>query len=559
MDRQTEERIGFWLEKDFDAQTKSEILHLKKEDPKALVDAFYTHLAFGTGGLRGVMGVGSNRMNKYTVGWASQGLANYLKKVYGQNMPLKVAIGYDSRHNSKEFARFSAEVLAANGITVYLFSNLRPTPLVSFACRYHGCQAAIMVTASHNPANYNGYKVYGSDGAQVLAPHDTGIIEEVNRLHDPADIKYASENSAPIVLMEHEEDEAYLDAISHLQITKPTNQQLSILYSSLHGTGITIIPQALNRYGFTDLHFVKAQIIPDGDFPTAKRPNPEEKAALALGIEQMMQESNDIYIATDPDADRVGVVVRHKDAAVILNGNQIACLLVHFICKRLALPAKAAFVKTIVTSELFRAIAEAHKASCFDVLTGFKYIAEKIREWESEESGYKFIFGGEESYGYLFGSYVRDKDAVVSSCLIAEAAIDAKKEGKTLVDVLYDIYDKYGYFEERLISLEFEESKAGKERLQHVMQQHRLHPPTELAGEQIVRIIDLLQEGVSDLPKSDVLIWYLAGGTKVVVRPSGTEPKAKVYVMMQEKEFINIDDAKAKVAIKAAAIQKYFL
>lgn len=561
------ERVQYWLQADFDEDTKCEIREMIAHDRKALVDAFYTNLSFGTGGLRGIMGVGSNRMNVYTVGWATQGLANYLKTQYPKNEKLRVAIGYDSRRNSEAFALRAASVLAASGITAYLFSELRPTPLVSFACRYMHCHAAIMVTASHNPPNYNGYKVYWNDGAQVLPPHDEAIIREVMRLSDPAAIGTAPLDHPLIVRMGADVDAAYLQAITDAELCTPSaNEHVNILYSSLHGTGITLMPQALKQFGFRDVALVKQQCIPDPNFPTCPRPNPEEKEALKLGIEQMLREGHDIFIATDPDADRVGVVVRHMGEAVILNGNQIACLLVHFICTHMKLPTKAAFVKTIVTTELFRLIVEAHGGRSFDVLTGFKYIAEKIRNWQADPNGPTYVFGGEESYGYLFGTHVRDKDAIISSCLIAQCALVAKRQGKTLVDWLNDLYMEFGLFKEVLISLNFEESKTGKEAMSERMKQYRNAPHTMLAGEKIIRITDLQTRTVTDCQtgrkepcdyiESDVLIWQTETGSKVILRPSGTEPKIKIYLMLYEpKGFLHLQDAEKSIELKSKKIK----
>ena len=560
-------RVQYWLSHNFDAESKKQIKKLIEHDREGLVNAFYTDLSFGTGGLRGIMGVGSNRMNLYTVGRATQGLANYLRKVLPQEKRLRVAIGYDSRRNSKEFAEVSAEILAANNIEAHIFSQLRPTPLVSFLCRTQSCHAAIMVTASHNPPEYNGYKVYWADGAQVLPPHDVGIIDEVQRLHDPDEVKRTAASPAKIRHVLEEVDAAYLDAISTLQIGPKKEKNLSILYSSLHGTGITLMPEALKRYGFSNVSFVDAQCIPDGNFPTCVRPNPEEKEALALGINQMLKDKQDLFIATDPDADRVGVVVLHNNEAVILNGNQIAALCVYFICKNKALPKNAAFVKTIVTTELFRKIVEAHGVRCVDVLTGFKYIAEKIRTWEADNS-YSYIFGGEESYGYLLGTHVRDKDAIVSACLIAEVASFAKEQNKTLVDLLDAMYLEYGLYVEKLISINFQEGKSGKEAMQQIMQNLRQNPPTKIADEKVKRFGDLLKgiwrdtdtnaETKSDLPQSDVLLFELEHGTKIVVRPSGTEPKVKAYLMLSEPKGISdVTNAKEKLEEKAKSLTAY--
>lgn len=551
MGPELQNRINQWLGNSFDDKTKEEVKTLIATNPQGLIDAFYTTLSFGTGGMRGLMGVGTNRMNSYTVRFATQGLANYIKKAVVGNRA--VAIGYDSRNNSKTFAEDAARVLAGNGITVYLFSELRPTPLVSFACRYHKCTAAIMVTASHNPPQYNGYKVYWNDGAQVLPPHDSGIIAEVAQLSDPAQVQLAELSSPLIHLMGKEVDDAYLDAISPKAPLKGA-ESLKMLYSSLHGTGITMVPKALQRFGFTNVLFVDEQVTVDGNFPTCKKPNPEEPAALTLGINKLLQEACDIFIATDPDCDRLGVVVRHNGQAVALTGNQIVAIAAEYICQTQKLPEKSAFVKTIVTSELFREIVERHNHSCFDVLTGFKYIAEKIRQWESEPNSYSYVFGGEESYGCLVGTVVRDKDAVSASCLFAQIALFAKQQNKTLVDLLEEIYMRYGVYVEHLISIDYEESQAGKAKMQNAMQSLRTNSPKTLSGLAVRSFQDLLQP--SDLPKSDVLIFTLADATKVVVRPSGTEPRIKIYILCKEPIDKSLEEGQKKADAKAHAIAK---
>lgn len=562
MDPAIEERVHYWLEAGFDENTKQQVADLVKKKSKELVDAFYTNLAFGTGGLRGIMGVGSNRMNKYTVRWATQGLANYLKSQFKAEKKLRVAIGYDSRQNSRFFAEESARVLAGNGIQVFLFSQLRPTPLVSFACRYHMAQAAIMVTASHNPPSYNGYKVYWSDGAQVLPPHDTGIIDEVNKLRDPDLVQLAPLADPNISEMGEEEDEAYYKAIMSLQLwpEETGTHELKILYSPLHGTGITIVPEALRRFGFTQVAFVEEQKEPDGSFPTTSRPNPEEPQALKLGINKLIKEGHDLFIATDPDADRMGVVVRHQGRAQILSGNQIACIAAEYVClarkENGAFPENAAFVKTIVTSELFRAIVTSHKATCFDVLTGFKYIAEKIREWE-QTGTYHYLFGAEESYGCLLGTHVRDKDACIATCMMAEIALFAKKQKKTLVDLLDDLYRRYGVYREELISLDFEESKEGKERMQMMMHTFREKTPSDIAGIPVIRVEDLnkKKEAPNALPQADVLILELNDESKIVIRPSGTEPKVKIYLMVKEIDPTpSLDAAKKRADTKVTTL-----
>lgn len=571
IDPSIKERVQYWLEANFDDETKKEIVNLIENDREGLIDAFYTTLTFGTGGLRGIMGAGSNRMNIYTIRWATQGLANYLKKEFTKNQELRVAIGYDSRHHSKSFAEESARVLAGNGIKVFLFPALRPTPLVSFACRYYKCQSAIMITASHNPPSYNGYKVYWDDGAQVLPPHDKSIINEVNCLHDPDLVSLASLSSPLITLMGSEVEEAYFKAIvaERLWGDEKNRSQLKILYSSLNGTGITMVPEALHRYGFTSIGYVEEQKEPNGDFPTTARPNPEEEAALRLGMKKLMKEEYDIFVATDPDADRMGVVVRHKGNPVILTGNQIACIAAEYVCRARVengqMPKNGALVKSIVTTELFRAISKAHGASCFDVLTGFKFIAEKIREWESSGE-FSYLFGAEESYGYLLGTHARDKDAVIATCMISEIANLAKNEGKTLVDFLEELYRAHGVYREGLVSLEFQEGKEGSDRIKEIMQRLRMKAPTTLAGHAVTRIGDLLiskwkylkdnREESILLPKSDVLILELEDQSKIVIRPSGTEPKMKIYLMVKEKGPGAIEELIIRADEKAATFGK---
>ncbi len=561
MDLETTKNINNWLTGPYDQETKQGIQKLQNENPKELIDAFYTNLTFGTGGLRGLMGIGTNRMNVYTVASATQGLANYLKKTV-LNKPLSVFIGYDSRHHSKEFAEIAAKVLAANNIEAYICNDIRPTPFVSFGCRFKKCDAAIMVTASHNPKEYNGYKVYWNDGAQVLPPHDIGIIDEVNKIKSPSDVKQVTDlKDSHIHIVGKDLDVAYLDAINKLQVYPEQNQseghKIHIVYTSLHGTGITLIPETLNTHGFTNVTYVEKQCLPDGDFPTVKSPNPEEKAALQLGIDLMEKIHADLLIANDPDADRVGVAVKDGDKTVILNGNQIASLLLNYILEALTklkkLPKNAAFIKTIVTTELFKEIALSYNKECFEVLTGFKYIAEKIREWETIQNGPEYIFGGEESYGYLFGSIVRDKDAISTSALIAEATLHAKLEGKTLIDKLNEIYLKHGCFVENVISVKFAETKAGKEQMQKGMENLEKNPPKVINGIPVIAIenysksikYNLLKKSEEKitLPKSDVLIFWLEDGSKLTIRPSGTEPKIKIYGGVVIKNFESTESA----------------
>ncbi len=569
IDPLTQQNVDRWLNGSYDEETKKNIRQLIQKNPKEIVDAFYTTLSFGTGGLRGIMGVGSNRMNVYTVRAATQGLANYINS--NTENP-SVFIGYDSRNNSQSFAEEAAKVLAGNDIHVYLCPELRPTPYVSFGVRHKNCQAGITITASHNPAIYNGYKVYWSDGGQVVPPHDQGIIAEVNKITDITMISSAETIEHPhIEYVGAEVDEAYLEAITPLQLYPEENQEhgdkLNITYTSLHGTGITLAPQAFERWGFRNLHFVEEQIIPDGNFPTVKFPNPEEPSALKMGVDAMDENDSDILIANDPDADRVGIVVKHDGENIRLNGNQVACLCLEHICQANKLPKKPAFIKTIVTSELFQAIATKHKVPCFNVLTGFKYIAELIHKWEQEKSGYQFVFGGEESYGYLLGTQTRDKDAIVSSALICEIALHAKQQGKTLIDLMNDIYAKYGVYVEELASLVFEESKSGREKMAKGISQLQTAPPTTIANIKVVTIEDYhrsvkvnLETGETEtieLPQSNVLTFWLKDNTKLIVRPSGTEPKIKIYCGVTLEQTSSVDETllacqkKAKIIIDA--------
>ena len=534
------EKIETWLHGSYDEKTKAEIRLLLEQDPGTLADAFFKDLSFGTGGMRGIMGVGTNRVNIYTIRRATQGLCNYLKK---QPFPkISVFIGYDVRHHSKEFAEEAARVFAGGGVEVFLTRDICPTPLVSFGCRHFHCQAAVMITASHNPKQYNGYKVYWQDGAQVVPPHDTGIMEEVflvsEQIHPVPDHKNFPENFcgrvlAPLdsPLIRYIGDELDASYLPHLQQLYPEldKSSLKILYSPLHGTGIRLVPKALKSLGYTRVSLVEKQSKPDGDFPFASKPNPEESSALELGKQQLLQEKDDLFIATDPDADRIGVVVA---GGIAFSGNQTACLLLDHICLALTekkqFPPNAAFVKTIVTTELFAKIAKHYGGACIDVLTGFKYIAEKIAEWEACFDGYQYIFGAEESYGCLFGTFVRDKDAISTACLVAEAAALAKREGLTLQERLYALYRKHGVHREALASLAFGESMEGMQEMQSLMQRLRDNPPKTLAGQKVMQVEDYLL-GHKGLPPSDVLRLWLQDQSKLVIRPSGTEPKVKIY------------------------------
>lgn len=556
IDAETQKNIDNWLNAEYDEQTKAEIRRLQQENPQELINAFYTKLEFGTGGLRGVMGVGPNRMNNYTVRGATQGLANYLKLQFPKEKT-SVLIGYDSRHHSKEFAQECAQVLAGNEVEVYLYNELRPVPLVSFGVLNKHCNAGIMITASHNPPEYNGYKAYWSNGAQVLPPHDTGIINEVNKITHPSLVKLADANSPLIHHIGDEIDQFYLKATFKLQHYLDDNQKngknLKIIYTPLHGAGITMVPKALANWGFTNVSIVEQQKNPDGDFPTVETPNPEERSALKIGIEKLVKEQADILIGTDPDTDRMGIVVMHKNEPILLNGNQIACICLEHVCNALQtskkMPAKPMFIKTIVTTELFKAICDAYHVSSLDVLTGFKYIGEKIDLWSKNSNDYQFIFGGEESYGYLLGTHARDKDAVISADLIAEAALHMKLQGKTLIDLLDSMYQKYGVFREKLLSLTLK-GREGAEKIHKMMNDLRQHPPTNIGGKKVVKIEDY-QTHISkdlvisktekiDLPESNVLRFWLEDGTKLVIRPSGTEPKIKIYAGVYKKAEPNL-------------------
>ncbi len=543
LDRTTEQNVNTWLTGNYDEETKSAIRKMMAENPEELNESFYKNLEFGTGGLRGIMGIGTNRMNRYTVAMATQGLANYVLKTIAHSAPQpKAAISHDSRNNSRQFAEITAKVLAANGFKVYLFENLRPTPELSFAVRHYGCNIGVMVTASHNPKEYNGYKAYWSDGCQLVAPHDTNVIDEVLKIKTLDDIKQSG-GEDNIQIIGKETDEIYLAKVlenSLLPDVVKRQHDLKIVYSPLHGTGITLVPQALAKMGFTNVHVVEQQAVADGNFPTTKSPNPEEKAAMELSMDLAKSIDADIVMATDPDADRVGVAVKRNSGQwMLLNGNQTASILIYYLLmqrKRLGLQQPNDFiVKTIVTSELLADIAHKNGVKSYDVLTGFKYIGNKILELEGRE---KFIGGGEESYGYLIGDFVRDKDAVSACTMIAEIAAWAKDQGKTFFDILCDLYVEYGFYKESLLSIT-KKGKSGSEEIKQMMADFRHSAPAQIAGSDVVCVKDystLLSTDTKtgkaehiDLPKSDVLQFFTADGSKVTVRPSGTEPKIKFY------------------------------
>lgn len=536
----TKQNIEAWLNGNYDQETKNEILKMQKDDPTALSDAFYTTLEFGTGGLRGILGVGTNRMNKYTVGFATQGLANYLMKEVKKN--IKVAISFDSRNFSPEFADIAANILSANDIQVFLFDSLRPTPELSFAVRHLQCSAGIMITASHNPKEYNGYKVYWNDGGQLVPPHDKNVISEVNKISDVNQVKWTG-NPKLIRKIGKDIDKVYLTMVNRLSLNPEIVKEgsdLCIVYTPLHGTGISVVPQALSDFGFKNVHIVEQQAITDGNFPTVKSPNPEEHAALELAIEKAKAVNAEIVLATDPDADRVGIAVRKPDGEYqLFNGNQTATLLFHYVLSQTKidyLNNNNFVVKTIVTTDLIEKIALDYNVKCFNVLTGFKYIAEIIRKNEGVNN---FLVGGEESYGYLVGDFVRDKDAVSACCLIAEmAAYYKSKHQRSLIDQLEVLYRQYEYYKESMVSLT-EPGKSGMQAIQERMTNLRQNPPKALAGNDVVKLHDYKAQRTYnfqtksnsriELPESNVLQFITEDGSKITVRPSGTEPKIKFY------------------------------
>ena len=541
------ENAKSWILGDYDEATKEAVHQLiDSGDMAALEDAFYRKLEFGTGGLRGKMGVGTNRMNKYTVGMATQGLANYiLKNVPGANH--SVCISFDSRNNSAEFARITAHVLANNGISVWLYDRLRPIPLLSFAVRTKKATAGVMITASHNPKEYNGYKVFWSDGAQIISPVDKDIVAEVNKITDPSMVKFEpGDKCAEIALMGDEMDKAYMDAVTTLMLSPESvvrHSDMKIVYTPLHGSGVRIVPELLDRVGFKHILHVPEQDISDGNFPTVQSPNPENGEALTMAIAVADRENADLVLATDPDADRVGIAVRDdKGKMVLLNGNQTGSILTYYILRRrhekFTLTPGCYCVKTIVTTELIRAICEKYGVKVYNVLTGFKYIADVVRNNEGKG---EFVCGGEESYGFNVGEYVRDKDAPISCAMVAECAAWAADQGKTLYQLLQDIYREFGYYREALVSL-VREGKAGAEEIAAIMVDMRNNPPKSLAGTQVAKVIDYLKTEETGLPSSNVLQFYSAEGDVVSVRPSGTEPKIKFYFGAHG------DNADAKIA-----------
>lgn len=545
--KQCTEKAQKWLAPEYDAETQAEVKRmLENSDKTDLIEAFYKDLEFGTGGLRGIMGVGSNRMNIYTVGAATQGLSNYLNKCFAGKKDISVVVGYDCRNNSQKFAEISANIFSANGIKVYLFEDMRPTPEMSFAIRRLGCQSGIILTASHNPKEYNGYKAYWDDGAQVLAPHDKGIIDEVNKISSAADIKFEG-NKELIQVIGKEVDDDYLAQVHSISIDPEVikrQKDLKIVYTPIHGTGMMLIPQSLKLWGFENVHCVPEQMVKSGDFPTVVSPNPENAEALTLAIKLAKEIDADIVMASDPDADRVGMACKDsKGEWVLINGNQTCLIFLYYIIKnRIAMgkmKGNEFIVKTIVTTELIKKVADKNNIEMYDCYTGFKWIARQIRLNEGVK---QYIGGGEESYGFLAEDFVRDKDAVSACSLLAEICAWAKDQGKTLYDILMEIYVEYGFSKELTVNV-VKPGKSGADEIKAMMDNFRACPPKELGGSQVVLVKDYKTLKATDaagnatdidMPEpSNVLQFFTADGTKVSVRPSGTEPKIKFYMEIQ--------------------------
>jgi len=536
-----------WLNKEFNEDTRKEVSKMLEKDEKKLIDAFYQDLEFGTGGLRGIMGAGTNRMNIYTLGMATQGLSNYIVKQCGKS-GVKVAIAHDCRNNSRYFAETTANIFSANGFEVYLFESLRPTPELSFAIRHYKCQSGVVITASHNPPEYNGYKAYWNDGGQVVAPHDDAIIEEVRKITSVNDIKFNG-NKDKIKIIGKETDDIFLKEVHKMSLNPEIIKKFSnipIVYTPIHGSGITLVPPALKMFGFNNIISVPEQDVTDGNFPTVKSPNPEEPDALRLAINKAVESNAELVMATDPDADRLGLAVKNrKGEYILLNGNQTGVILIWYILsqfkERKKYKGNEYIIKTIVTSDLMERIAEAYNVEYVNVLTGFKFFAEYIRENEGTK---KYIGGGEESYGFLPGDYVRDKDAVASCALAAEATAWAKSKGMSLYELLIDIYVKYGFYKEKLINI-VRKGKEGADEIKAMMAGYRNNPPKTINNSQVIKISDYETQISNDivngtkssinLIKSDVLQFFLADGTKISVRPSGTEPKIKFYFSVNTK------------------------
>jgi phosphoglucomutase len=547
MDSVIQQSIDKWLNGSFDEEAKKQIREMQNNSSDDLVDAFYRNLEFGTGGLRGIMGIGTNRMNKYTVGMATQGYDNYLKKSF-PNEEVRVAIAHDSRNNSRFFAETAANVFAANGIKVFLFDDLRPTPELSFTIRHLKCQGGVVCTASHNPKEYNGYKAYWNDGGQLVPPHDKNVIAEVEKIHDVNEVRWSG-GEANIAIVGKEIDDAYLKMVKGLSVYPEIiskQKDLKIVYTPIHGSGIKLVPPALKEFGFENVHVVEEQAKPDGNFPTVDYPNPEERATMSIGLQKAKELDADILCGTDPDADRIGIGIKDsKGNWVLMNGNQTAVLAFNYMIesrkeKGIAQPNDMV-VKTIVTTNLIDVIAESNGVNCYNVLTGFKWIAELIKEKEGKEN---YVIGGEESYGLMIGSQIRDKDAVSAVCILCEMAAYEKNKGRSLYEKLLDLYLQYGYYQEDLISIT-RKGMNGQQEIAQMMEDFRNNPPEVLAGSKVVELLDYqkqiktnLQTGNAEqinLPKSNVLQFITEDGSKISARPSGTEPKIKFYFSVNTK------------------------
>ncbi|MBK8711897.1 MAG: phospho-sugar mutase [Niastella sp.] len=546
MEETIQKNVDKWLTGNYDADTKAAIKKMQSDDPNELKEAFYKNLEFGTGGLRGIMGVGTNRMNKYTVGMATQGYANYLKQCFGNEV--SVAIAHDCRNNSRNFAEIASNVFGANGIKVYLFESLRPTPELSFTIRHLGCQGGVVVTASHNPKEYNGYKAYWNDGSQLVPPHDKNVIAEVDKIASVDDVKWSGGESN-ITLIGKDIDEAYMAMVKGLSIYPEVcaaQNDLKIVYTPIHGTGITLVPPVLDRYGFKNVNIVAEQAVPDGNFPTVKYPNPEETEAMSMGLAKAKALDADILLGTDPDADRVAIGLKnHKGEWVLLNGNQTAMIAFNYMmearkAKGIAQPNDMV-IKTIVTTSMIDAIAKSYGVACYSVLTGFKWIAKLIRDKEDKEH---YVIGGEESFGLMIGDKVRDKDGVSAVAICCEMAAYEKNKGRTLFDKLIDLYLEFGFYKEKLVNV-VKKGMNGATEIANMMDSYRKNPPKTLDGKPVTHILDYeLKIGKDittgktwdiDLPKSNVLQFLLDDGTSISARPSGTEPKIKFYFSVNTK------------------------
>ncbi|MFT3844952.1 MAG: phospho-sugar mutase [Lacibacter sp.] len=547
MEANIQANVQKWLDGNFEQSVKDEIKKMQQEHPDDLADSFYRNLEFGTGGLRGIMGIGTNRMNKYTVGMATQGYANYLNQSFGQGN-VKCVVGHDSRNNSRQFAEIVANVMGANGIKVFLFEALRPTPELSFAIRHLGCQGGVVCTASHNPKEYNGYKAYWNDGGQLVPPHDKNVITEVEKIADVDDVKWSG-GEANITLIGKEMDEAYMNMVKSLSVYPEVckaQHDLKIVYTSIHGTGITLVPEVLSRFGFTNVTIVDEQKEPNGNFPTVVYPNPEEAEAMSIGLKKAKEIDADILLGTDPDSDRVGIGVKdHHGNWVLMNGNQTAVLAFNYMIE--ARKAKGInqpndmIVKTIVTTEMIDDIAKGNDINCYNVLTGFKWIAELIKEKEATEN---YIIGGEESYGLMIGNQIRDKDAVSAVALLCEMAAYEKNKGRSLYEKMIDLYVQYGFYKESLISIT-KKGMNGQAEIAAMMEGYRNNTPATINSSAVAQLLDYqLQKGKNvqtgedwaiTLPKSNVLQFVLADGSKISARPSGTEPKIKFYFSVHAK------------------------